>query len=191
MPLQLFRRLFVADRESEFIDILPAEQASGFEAKIGDYVFHDGDGTLRIERPVYPDTVEGAQLQKLDELKQRRDEEEVGIIEVNSYGFDYDNKARERINAAIIALELMGEEATIDWTLADNTSIPVTAAFLKLVIAKVAERSAALHIKYRNYKDAILTIVNNTELDDEAKIAQIKSVFWQEAAEETVEENNE
>ena len=178
MPLHLFRRLFVTDRKSEFIDILPAEQASGFEAQIGDYVYHDGEGTLRIEHPVYPDTVEGAQLQKLDELKMHRDDEEVEIIDVNDYGFDYDEKARERINAAIIALELMGEEATIDWTLADNTSIPVTAAFLKLVIAKVAERSAALHIKYRNYKNTIQVIVDNSELTDEEKINQINEVSW-------------
>lgn len=189
MPLHLFRRLFVTDRKTEFIDILPAEQASGFEAQVGDYIFHDGEGTLRIERPVYPDTVEGAQAQKLDELKMHRDEEEIEIINVpnpsqmneenpTTYGFDYDDKARERINAAIIALELMGPEATIDWTLADNTSIPVTAAFLKFVIAKIAERSATLHIKYRNLKQSIQAIVDNAELTDEEKINQINEVNW-------------
>lgn len=189
MPLAMFKRLFVLDREEDFVDILPAEAAAGFEAQIGDYVFHTDDGTFKIMRPVYPDTVDGAQKFKLDELKGHRDEEETEIIYVANpldaeqenpvlYGFDYDSKARERINAAIIALDLMGAEVTIDWTLADNTSIPVTAAFLRYVIAKVAERSTALHIKYRTLKESIQQIVENMELTDEEKVAQIKEVTW-------------
>ena len=166
-----------------------AEAAAGFEAQVGDYIHYTDDGTFKIVRPVYPDTVDGAQKFKLDELKGHRDNEETNIINVPNpadtetenptlYGFDYDSKARERINAAIIALDLMGAEATIDWTLADNTSIPVTAAFLRFVIAKVAERSAALHVKYRTLKARVQQIVDNEELTDQEKVAQIEEVSW-------------
>lgn len=186
MPLHMFKRLFLLDKGEDFVDILPAEAAAGFEAQIGDFVYFNDDGTMRIERPVYPDTVDGAVNFKLDELKGYRDTEEVEIINVSDpsadpeteYGFDYDEKARERINAAIIALDLMGPEATIDWTLADNTSIPVTASFLRYVIAKVAERSARLHIKYRTLKEQIQQIVDNTELTEEEKVNQIYEVTW-------------
>lgn len=189
MPLYMFKRLFDLNRREDFVDILPAEIASGFEAQVGDYVYYEDNGTFKIRRPVYPDTIEGLCNSRLDEFKSYRDEAEIEVIEVpdplraqeedpETYGFDYDSKARERINAAIIALDLMGPEATIDWTLADNTNIPVTATFLRFVIAKVAERSAALHTKYRTLKETILQIKDNPELTDEEKIAQIKEVTW-------------
>lgn len=182
MPLDKFKRLFRTDREEDFIDILPAELASGFEAHVGDYIFYDDSGTLKIKRPVYPDTVSGAKLQKLDELKSNRDSEEINIITVNGYDFDYDDKARERINAAIIALDVLdatsGTVNTIEWTLADNSSVEVNANFLRLVVAKIAERSSELHVKYRNLKNQIIDIENNTELSDAEKITQINNINW-------------
>ena len=69
--------------------------------------------------------------------------------------FDYDDKARDRINAAIIALELQGEGATIEWTTADNADTPVTANDLKMIIAAVAVRSNKLHTAYRVSKEKV------------------------------------
>lgn len=178
MPLNMFRRLFQMGREEDFIDITPAESAAGFEAQIGDFVYYNDNGTLMIERPVYPDTVDGAMLRKLDELKLNRDKEEVEVIEVEGFNFDYDDKARERINAAIVALDVMGEEATIEWTLADDTSTEVTANFLRMVIASIAQRSAQLHIKYRTLKEQIQSIANNNELSNEEKVRRIYEVSW-------------
>lgn len=89
---------------------------------------------------------------KIAELKAERDSKEVEPISYQGYSFDYDEKARERINAAIIALELQGEGATIDWTTADNQDVKVTANDLRMVIATVAVRSNALHVKYRKAK---------------------------------------
>lgn len=191
MPLELFRKLFVPDREADFIDIRPAELASGIEVQIGDYVFHDGNGILRIERPVYDlNTVSGVKLRKLDELKKCRDDEEVSIISVNDLPFDYDTKARERINAAIISLDVMdkatGTINSIEWTLADNNNTTVTADSLRLVVAKVAERSNMLHIKYRSLKSKINEIAENMEIPYEDKIEQINAIKWNE-----VEENLE
>ena len=58
-------------------------------------------------------------LLKRQQLKADRDRREVQPVVYNENSFDYDDKARDRINAAIIALDVQGEGATIEWTLAD------------------------------------------------------------------------
>ena len=45
---------------------------------------------------------------KITELKYQRDKAEVTPIEYNGHSYDFDSKARDRISAAIIALELQG-----------------------------------------------------------------------------------
>lgn len=92
---------------------------------------------------------------KITELKYQRDTAEVAPIAYNGHSFDYDDKARDRIAAAIIALELQGEGATIDWTTADNADTPVTATDLKMIIAAVAVRSNKLHTAYRIAKEKV------------------------------------
>lgn len=92
---------------------------------------------------------------KIAELKYQRDTAEVAPIAYNGHSFDYDDKARDRINAAIIALELQGEGTSIDWTTADNQDVKVTADDLRCVIAAVAQRSNALHVAYRAAKDKV------------------------------------
>lgn len=92
---------------------------------------------------------------KIAELKYQRDEAEVEPIAYQGYAFDYDSKARDRISAAIIALELQGEGATIEWTTADNADTPVTANDLKMIIAAVAVRSNKLHTAYRVAKEKV------------------------------------
>lgn len=94
---------------------------------------------------------------KITEFKSIRDAEEVEPIEYNGNSYDYDDKARDRINAAIIALDTMGDGASIEWTTADNTNIPVATNDLRGVIAAVAIRSNNLHIKYRNLKEQVLS----------------------------------
>lgn len=96
--------------------------------------------------------LENIKQRKILMLKRQRDTAEVEPIEYNGNSFDYDDKARDRINAAIIALSLQGEDASIDWTTADNADTPVTANDLKMIIAAVAVRSNALHTAYRTAK---------------------------------------
>ena len=91
-------------------------------------------------------------VRKIMELKRQRDTAEVEPIEYGGHSFDYDDKARDRINAAIIALSLQGEDASIDWTTADNQDVKVTANDLRMVIAAVAVRSNKLHTAYRAAK---------------------------------------
>lgn len=99
--------------------------------------------------------IETLRERKIMELKYQRDTAEVTPIEYNGNSFDYDEKARDRINAAIIALSLQGEDASIDWTTADNQDVKVTANDLRMVIAAVAVRSNKLHTAYRIAKEKV------------------------------------
>lgn len=97
-------------------------------------------------------TLDEVKADKVQSLKAERDAREVEPITYNGNSYDYDDKARERINAAIIALDVQGADASIDWTTADNADVKVTANDLRMVIAMVANRSNALHIAYREAK---------------------------------------
>lgn len=108
---------------------------------------------------------------KIAELKYQRDKAEVEPIEYNGHSYDFDSKARDRISAAIIALELQGEGTAIEWTTADNADTPVTANDLKMIIAAVAVRSNKLHIAYRAAKETVETAT--TAADVEAVILKV------------------
>lgn len=97
-------------------------------------------------------TLEEIKDAKIAVLKAERDAAEVEPITYNGNLYDYDEKARDRINAAIIALEPQGEGASIDWTTADNQDVKVTVYDLRAIVAAVAVRSNALHVKYRKAK---------------------------------------
>lgn len=101
---------------------------------------------------------------KISELKYQRDMAEVEPIIYQGYSFDYDDKARERINAAIIALEVTGTSATLTWTTADNQDVKVTASDLRGVIAQVALRSDKLHTAYRKAKEKMEAATTKAEV---------------------------
>lgn len=109
--------------------------------------------------------LENVKQRKILELKRQRDTAEVAPIAYNGHSFDYDDKARDRINAAIIALSLQGEGATIDWTTADNQDVKVTANDLRMVIAAVAVRSNALHNAYRAAKEKVEAAQNKADIE--------------------------
>lgn len=101
------------------------------------------------------ESLESTKEHKILTLKIQRDAAEVEPIEYDGHLYDYDSKARDRISAAIIALELQGEDASIDWTTADNQDVKVTANDLRMVIAAVAVRSNKLHTAYRIAKEKV------------------------------------
>ena len=110
-------------------------------------------------------TLEQLKQDKINEFKSIRDAEEVKPITYNGNRYDYDEKARERINAAIIALDVQGEGASIDWTTADNADVKVTANDLRMIIAAVAVRSNALHNAYRVAKEKVLNATTKEEVE--------------------------
>lgn len=125
------------------------------------------DGTVYPKpAPTDAELLEAAKPAKIAELKAERDSKEVEPIEYGGNLYDYDDKARERINAAIIALDVQGEGASIDWTTADNADVKVTAQDLRMVIAMVANRSNALHIAYREAKDKVERAASIAEVED-------------------------
>ena len=111
-------------------------------------------------------TLEQLKADKINELKSIRDAEEVKPIAHNGNLFDYDEKARDRINAAIVALEPQGEGATIDWTTADNQDVKVTVYDLRAIVAAVAVRSNALHIAYRKAKGKVEAATTAADVED-------------------------
>ena len=96
--------------------------------------------------------LENVKQRKIMELKRQRDAAEVEPVEYGEHLYDYDSKARDRIAAAIIALNVQGEGASISWTTADNEDAFVTAQDLRMIIASVAARSNKLHTAYRAAK---------------------------------------
>ena len=110
-------------------------------------------------------TLDELKADKLAALKAERDNKEVEPIEYNGNSFDYDEKARDRINAAIIALEVAGDSASLEWTAADNADVTVTAADLKGIISAVAVRSNTLHVAYRAAKEKVAAAQSKKDLE--------------------------
>lgn len=109
--------------------------------------------------------IENIKQRKILELKRQRDTAEVEPISYNGNSYDYDDKARDRINAAIIALSLQGADASIDWTTADNQDVKVTANDLRMIIAAVAVRSNALHVAYRKAKEQVEAAQSKADIE--------------------------
>lgn len=143
-------------KDKTYTHIYPLSEALGKEGifiplSISDESLAELNVTVTHEE----EHLEVIKQRKIAELKAERDEAEVTPIEYNGNLYDYDEKARDRISAAIIALELQGEGATIEWTTADNADTPVTANDLKMIIAAVAVRSNKLHTAYRTAKTQV------------------------------------
>ena len=132
----------------------------------GEYLIADDGRVYPKPAPTDAELLAAAKPAKIAALKAERDAAEVEPITYNGNRYDYDDKARERINAAIIALELQGEDATIDWTTADNKEVSVTANDLRMVIAAVAVRSNALHNAYRVAKEKVEAATTAADVED-------------------------
>lgn len=159
-------------KEDIYTHIYPLSEALGKEGifiplSISDEALAELNVTVTHEE----EPLEVIKQRKITELKYQRDKAEVEPIEYNGHSYDFDSKARDRISAAIIALELQGEGATIEWTTADNADTPVTANDLKMIIAAVAVRSNKLHTAYRAAKEKVETAT--TAADVEAVIFKV------------------
>ena len=131
----------------------------------GEYLIADDGSVYPKPAPTDAELLAVAKPAKIAELKAERDSKEVEPITYNGNLYDYDEKARERINAAIIALDVQGEGASIDWTTADNADVKVTANDLRMIIAAVAVRSNALHNAYRVAKEKVLNAAAKEEVE--------------------------
>ena len=143
-------------KDQTYTDIYSLSEALGKEGIFIPLTISDAALTeLGVTVTHEEEPLEVIKQRKIAELKYQRNKAEVEPINYQGYSFDYDDKARDRINAAIIALSLQGEGASIDWTTADNADVKVTANDLRMVIAAVAVRSNALHTAYRKAKSQV------------------------------------
>lgn len=131
----------------------------------GEYLIADDGVVYPKPAPTDAELLAVAKPAQIAELKAERDSKEVEPITYNGNSYDYDGKARERINAAIIALDVQGADASIDWTTADNQDVKVTANDLRMVIAMVAQRSNALHVAYRAANDKVEAATTVAEVE--------------------------
>lgn len=111
------------------------------------------------------ESLESVKEHKILTLKIQRDNLEVEPITYQGYAFDYDSKARDRISAAIIALEVAGSSALLTWTTSDNKDVKVSASDLRGVIAQVALRSDKLHTAYRKAKEKVEAATTKEDIE--------------------------
>lgn len=153
-------------KEKTYTHIYPLSEALGKEGIfIPLSISEDALKDLGVEVTHEEEPIEYLKERKIETLKMQRDEAEVEPIEYKGYLYDYDEKARDRINAAIIALSLQGNDASIDWTTADNQDTKVTANDLRMVIAAVAVRSSALHTAYRKAREQVEAVQSKEEVE--------------------------
>ena len=153
-------------KEDTYTHIYPLSEALGQEGIfIPLSISEETLCKLGVEVTHEEEPIEYFKNRRIEILKMQRDKAEVEPIEYQGYSFDYDDKARERINAAIIALEVAGVSAALIWTTADNQDVKVTASDLRGVIAQVALRSDKLHTAYRKAKEKVETASTKEEAE--------------------------
>lgn len=153
-------------KEKTYTNIYPLSEALGKEGifiplSIGDKSLAELGVTVTHEE----EPLKVIKQRKITELKYQRDKAEVEPIIYQGYSFDYDDKARDRISAAIVALEILGASVTLTWTTADNKDVKVTASDLRGIIAQVALRSDKLHIAYRKAKEKVESTTTKEEVE--------------------------
>lgn len=150
-------------KDRTYTHIHPLSEALGQEGifiplSISDEALADLGVTVVYEE----EPLEVLRQRKIAELKYQRDIAEVQPIEYNGNLYDYDEKARDRINVAIAAL---GDTGSLSWTTADNKEVTVTGVDLRSVLIEVAKRSIALHTAYRTAREKVLNATTKEEVE--------------------------
>ncbi|MDL2280308.1 DUF4376 domain-containing protein [Selenomonadales bacterium OttesenSCG-928-I06] len=115
-----------------------------------------------------------AKDQKWQEIKNIRDAKEREPFFYLEKYFDFDNLASERLNWAISAarsaLEI-GEEFSVEWTCADNTTILLNAAQILNIPFAVAQRTVAVHSKARQYRQ---------QIEEATTTKKVEKIVWED-----------
>lgn len=109
------------------------------------------DGALLTPPEKKPEQIAA---EKIAALKNERNAAEEAPVEYAGTLWDFDARSRERIMAAIIAMETTGQPS-LEWTAADDTSHQLTASDLRAIVAAAALRADLLHKNYRAARDAV------------------------------------
>lgn len=153
-------------KDNIYNNLYDLSEAMGQDGTFIPLSISDADlGCLGVTIGEAEEPLDNVRAHKIFELKAERDNKEVEPIACDGHLYDYDSKARDRIAAAIIALDVQGEGAKISWTTADNEDAVVTAQDLRMIIAAVAVRSNALHTAYRAAKAKVEAAQSKDEID--------------------------
>lgn len=153
-------------KDKTYNNLYDLAEAMGQDGTFIPLSISDADlGCLGVAIGEVEEPLDNVRAHKIFELKAERDSKEVEPIACDGHLYDYDSKARDRIAAAIIALDVQGEGAKISWTTADNEDAVVTAADLRAIVAAVAVRSNLLHIAYRTAKAQVEAAQSKDEID--------------------------
>ena len=101
----------------------------------------------------------------INAAKMHRNTAEVAPVEYRGNTYDFDTDSRDRLDIALKSLSVQGENATIGWGMADNTTATITAADIMGVFVTSAVRSNALHEQYRSTKEKIEAAQSVEELN--------------------------
>ena len=131
-------------------------------------------GIMRYQAQIIPEpepepppvSLEFAQKMKITELKTERDNQEQLPIQTDKGLFDFGKLSRERILAAMLTMQ---EGETIEWTLADDTTITATAQDFRNVFSVAKTRSNALHMKYRDLRELVNACTT---------VEQVQQISW-------------
>jgi hypothetical protein len=108
--------------------------------------------------------LEAAKAAKWDEIKRAREAEELGGFTWNGYRFDSNFISQSRIQG-MVTLALRTPDLGVDWTLADNTTIDLTASELIELGMEMAQFITTVHSKSRILRRQINAATTQAELD--------------------------
>lgn len=113
---------------------------------------------------VDPRDLVAKQAAKWEAMKLTRDEAETAPFTWNSMTFDADRISQSRIQGAV-QLATMDANLSVDWTLADNSSVTLTASDLMQLGGALGVHVTTAHVKGRLVRDAIDAATTEAELD--------------------------
>lgn len=115
-----------------------------------------------------PRTLEDFKQAKWEAVKAARDAREFGPFTWNGHVFDGDREAQRRLNLAVLGAQqalALNTPWSIDWTLADNSVLNLSAADLVAVVAALGANIDAAHEEARAKRTLIEQATTKQELD--------------------------
>lgn len=100
------------------------------------------------------------------QINEKRDVLEASGFTYLGVRFDSDEKSVKRIAIAVLAAQVIGEVYVVNWTLADNSTISLTAADVLGLPVAMAQYSNNLHVLARERKEQIMVAETTVEVDD-------------------------
>lgn len=114
-------------------------------------------------------TLDQVKAEKWEEIKAARDAAEHAGFTAGGYPYDSDAVSQQRITGAVTMAMLAmqaGQAFSIDWTIADNRTLPLSASDMIAVGLALGNHVAAQHARARELRDAINTALERGEVNE-------------------------